>query len=678
MDKLYVFQYLTDGAGNYLTNADGSFMINATQEYPLDMSTAGIASNRGDLRAVNSFSILANDAGDDWTLIINQYNLVGRFPSQATALGALAGCFIHADATADGLEFMISDMIQNGTGQIDEDGDNLMSQTFSAGEFIGTIRNFNKDTWAGTTNSVQQDLMVVGTATEPLLLADPLQTIRVPARYDTSYAFEVRTDKPFPNAILLASETIGPITANITVPSTLVVGQPATASATLTGYDTRIPVKYAWTWTQNPNGISTVVKQETTTSSTSSYTPTGVFNYRVEVELIYAFDDVSTGVSDSEITQLAAQPFEWLQGPEIQYLFQDNYGIIPVVDVDYIGTGAQFSFEWMKDGSPFGTDSASQLLVDPGVYTADVTGQNTWASDTITTRNSITIAASNDVRFVRLWTGLGPSGDDVTDNPPSNTLLYAYAYSDLAGTQLITSDVEFLDDQGVLASFSGTPTPSEVNAAEGTILSVTDIGVAGTDTPTVTYAWSTGATTPTLDTAGLEGTAITCTVTASNQWTPDATAFVDFGTITAQQNYPDWQSSPYAGQITGTTSAAGAVNVDQPQDSVYDPYWAVGPYVFGTLGWQNSSQLKLQGAGGSINTDTATAALPFGVYWNQALGQWFKVTSIARGIQKTEMIYDKDPSTPAFTYNAMASTPATLLLYATDPGDVSAWPAFVP
>ncbi len=480
MDKLYVFQYLTDGAGNYILDGDGNTIVNATSEYPVDMAAAGVASYRGRPRRVNSFSILANDDLSDWTLIINQYDLVGRYPSQAVAIGALVGCFIHADADQDGLELMISDMIQNGTGQIDEDGDNLMSQRISNGTFTGTLRNFNKDTFTGTTNSMQQDALVVGNTVETLLLNDPLQTISVPARYGASFAFEVRTDKPSPNAILLPAEVIGAIDVNISFPAgTPIVGQPLTATATVTGYDSRIPIKYQWTWKENPSGANTMVKTETTTSSTSSYTPTGTANYRAEVELLYALDDTTTGVSDSETSGNAFQPFEWVQGPEILNLAQDQYYVFPTAPADYIGNSpVNFAYEWMKNGSPFGTDSASQILTDPGNYTVDVTGSNTVNSqtytDTILSRNSITIAEpSADVQFIRLFTALGPSGTDVTDNPPANTQLYAYAYSDAAGTQLITDDVTFTYSSSGTYWEDFSVAQSEIDANPGGVVDFT-------------------------------------------------------------------------------------------------------------------------------------------------------------------------------------------------------------
>ena len=675
MDRLLVFQYLKDGAGNYILDGDGNFIVNATAEYPVDLSTAGIASHRGDLRAVNSFAVIANDAGDDWTLIINQYNLVGRFPSQATALGALAGCFIHAGATQDGLEFMISEMVQDGTGQIDEDGDNLMSQKIQNGEFIGTLRNFNKDLWAGTTNSMQQDLLVVGNVTEQLLLNDPLQTIVVPARYDTSYSFEVRTDKPLPNAIALPAEVIPALSVNLSFPvGTPIVDQPLTATATLTNEDARIPVKYQWTWKENPSGANTTVKTETTTSSTSSYTPTDTSNYRVEVEILYALDDSSTGVTDSETSSNAFQPFEWLQGPEIVYQAQDQYQVISTGGVDYEGTiPVTFNYEWMKNGSPFGTDSASQLLTDAGNYTVDVTGSNTVNSqtftDSIVSRNSITITPSVHVDEIRLFTGQTGSGDNAMPvgspvaDPVDGQTYYAFAYSN--GVLISGKPVEWYEGQGVLATFTGTPAPSHVDPTDGDELSVTNIGMAGNPAATISYLWSDGSTSPSLDTTGMEGDVITCTVTASNIWDPVDEATVNFGTVQVPVVANDWDTEP----TTYFHSTAGTVG-----------------YIFNIAGWNSTGT-----SGGDVPPETTTTSggnarmvntvsggwdgsivnslYPYVYVWTAADG-WSKVTQTSTAQFRSALDFD------SVTVNYAGNPDFAFAFYTTDQGDISGWRAY--
>lgn len=448
MDRLLVFQYLKDGAGNYLLDGTDNLIVNATSEYPVELSTAGIASHRGDLRAVNSFSVIANDAGDDWTLIINQYNLVGRFPSQATALGALVGCFIHAGATQDGLEFMISELVQDGLGQIDEDGDNLMSQKIKNGEFIGTLRNFNKDLWAGTTNSMQQDLLVVGNVTEQLLLADPLQTIVVPARYDTSYSFEVRTDKPLPNAISLPAEVIPALTnENLSFPKqTPLVGVAYEADFTVDGLDSRIPVNTVYTWsTSSDGGLNWTERQ---TGSSSSYTPPESYaglRLRCEVELFY-LDSTSTGITSSEATGVIGQIWTWTSDPG---LFESTVGqtiqVTPTFDASFQSTGTGqggsliYQNEFMKNNATVqnNADAFYNFNGDPGTYTCEVTAIQAFNGQLYQSTQDaappviiVEPPPSADVAEIRLFTGIGPSGTEVTNNPPANTQLYAYAYTD--------------------------------------------------------------------------------------------------------------------------------------------------------------------------------------------------------------------------------------------------------
>lgn len=551
MDKLYVFQYLTDGAGNYILDGDGNTIVNATAEYPVDMAAAGVASYRGRPRRVNSFSVLANDDLSDWTLIINQYDLVGRYPSQAVAIGALVGCFIHADADQEGLELMISEMIQQGTGQIDEDGDNLMSQRISNGTFTGTIRNFNKDTFTGTINAAQQDKLVVGSTIEDLLLNDPLQTISVPARYGASFAFEVRTDKSLPNAIQLPAEVIGPLSnPSLGFPvTTPLTGVRYYADFSVDGLDSRIPVNIEYTWlTSSDNGNSWIERQSSTTNYYEPSDNEAGLRLRCEVEVFY-LDGTSTGITDSESTGFIGKIWTWRSGATGQpLLIESTVGqtlqVSPTFNASFQATGSgqggglSFTNEFTRNGTTVQNTTSTFYNYNgtAGTYDCDVTATQTFNGITYTSTSmaapTFVRAPSQDVQFIRLFTALGPSGTDVTDNPPASTQLYAYAYSDAAGTQLITGDVVFNEGQGALAVFTGTPSPSHVDPEDGDELSVIDIGMAGTPAPSISYLWSDGSTAPSLDTTGMEGDAITCTVTASNIWSPDdVVTGIDFGTV---------------------------------------------------------------------------------------------------------------------------------------------------
>jgi hypothetical protein len=143
--------------------------------------------------------------------------------------------------------------------------------------------------------------------------------------------------------------------------------------------------------------------------------------------------------------------------------------------------------------------------------------------------------------------------------------------------------------------------------------------------------------------------------------------------------YPDWQSSPYAGQFIGTTSVTAAVNITT-SSTVYDAYSTTAPVTYEKMGWDNATDVRLTlDVGNSIDTTTSTAAYPFAVYWNPGHNQWYKLESQDRIGAKTTMIYRQVASEgyAAFNFNLMDDAPQTLLIYAADPGDVSGWPAYV-
>lgn len=456
--------YLIDENNEYILDENGDKIIISTQSVEIDenyQAVGGQASTRRRFRTVQSFDVKSSEDQTDWHLIINQQTFVGRYPSQSAAISVLYGIMYQHSGHEDSFAFALEDMVNRGGSTIDPVGDNIMSQEITGGEFKAKIINFSRDVFVGdaTVDFSANQVWLYEDATplsqQTLVIDAASQEYSIPARYDHSYQSVFKVDKNFVptfNQNTLAAIVIPALSANLSFPAaTPVVGQPLTATVALTNYDSRIPVRYQWTWTEDPGGSATVVKTETTTYSSSSYTPTDTLNYRVAVDILYrsgSLSGTSTGVTDSETSAIAAQPFQWIQGPEILATGQqDVYNITPISGVDYEATDpVVFSFEWMKNGSPYGTDSASQALYGEGTYTADVTGQNTLNgqnySGIIVTRNSIVVApAAPDVAEIKLFTGLGPSGYDVTTNPPANTTLYAYAYD--SNGDLITADVTY-------------------------------------------------------------------------------------------------------------------------------------------------------------------------------------------------------------------------------------------
>lgn len=118
-------------------------LVIAGISYPVDLATAGVVSENRQHTGVNSFSIITNEDKDNWVTTINQDDLVGQYATQAQALGALVGCFIHAGADQGGLEYMIDQLAQNGSGHIDPDT-NVMSQVLNRTDVEITVERLAK------------------------------------------------------------------------------------------------------------------------------------------------------------------------------------------------------------------------------------------------------------------------------------------------------------------------------------------------------------------------------------------------------------------------------------------------------------------------------------------------------------------------------------------------------
>ena len=543
--------------------------------YDYDTATTGIAGKRQDLRAIQSFNILVNDAADEWTLYVNHQIFIGRYATQAQAIGALFGCFIHSGADKVGFAAALENQIDSGMSVIAEDGDNIRDTVFGNGQFGAKITNFNSSTFEGNvTVGGQFNKMNLGysgavISTFDLTSESGVQQHTIDARYDVTYESSIQAAIPSLNKAVLPDIVVAPLDVNISTNGVPVVGVPFTAETTLTNYDARIPIQYKWEWHEDPNGSNTLRLSETTSTGTSSYTPTvlGV-SFRITVTCKYALgthagDDVFSSdnppirVQNSETTGLTKDRFSWIQGPEITYLAQDQYNISPVLNTDYIGTDATFAYEWTKDDEAFGTNAATQALSTPGVYQADVTGQNIingiTYSATEGTQNSITISPAAEVADIKLFTTLDPAGTEVTSpiagdpNGTEQTVIqptteyFAYAY-DTNDTLLTADDITWvfpgqdIAPTNVAFTLSGT---EEV----GSVLTASTVTYDG-DTSTLVYSWNgtgptTNASTYLLD-AGDGGNTVTLTVTASNNGgTADGTATTGVIQVPATE---DWDT----------------------------------------------------------------------------------------------------------------------------------------
>ena len=421
--------------------------------YDYDTSTTGIPGQRQDLRAIQSFNILANDTADEWTLYVNNQIFIGRYTTQAQAIGALFGCFIRAGADEVGLAAAMGNQINAGLSVITDDGDNIITQSIQGGEYVGTLSNFNEATFVPTSTVTVGAPTVILNGTPTALNGATSFSGNTPALYFSTNTFTVATAWTGPgilNAIELTPLTVPALSVNVSLPTAVpVVGQPYTASAALTNYDSRIPVKYKWTWFKVVSSTATAVQgPDITTSATNTLLAANLTldstTYKAKVEMLYALNDtIITNADAQETSSPSETTFAWIQGPEITLLSQDQYNISPVLNTDYVGTGATFDYAWTREingiTGPFGTNAATQVLSLEGVYESDVTGQNTVNgtpySGNRDTRNSITITTPVDVTNIKLFLSADPTGTEITA-PIAGVQYYAYAYS---GTTLLTT-----------------------------------------------------------------------------------------------------------------------------------------------------------------------------------------------------------------------------------------------
>ena len=561
--------------------------------YDYDTATTGMAGKRQDLRAIQSFNILVNDAADEWTLYVNHQIFIGRYATQAQAIGALFGCFIHSGADKVGFAAALENQIDSGMSVIAEDGDNITDTVFGNGQFGAKITNFNSSTFEGTvTVGGQFNKMNLGysgavSSTFDLTSESGVQQHTIDARYDVTYESSIQAAIPSLNKAVLPDIVVAPLDVNISTNGVPVVGVPFTAETTLTNYDARIPIQYKWEWHEDPNGSNTPVWSETTYTGTSSYTPlTAGVSFRITVTCKYALgthagDDVFSSdnppirVQNSETTGLTKDRFSWIQGPEITLLSQDEYNISPVLNTDYVGTDATFDYAWTREingvTASFGTNAATQVLSLEGVYESDVTGQNIingiTYSATEGTRNSITILpAGTLVADIKLFLTADPNGTEQTVIQPT-TEYFAYPY-DTNGTRLTDPDTtwvfpgQLVAPSNVAFTLSGTEAVGETLTASA----VTYDGGAST----ITYSWN-GAGVPNDQSTYLldeddEDNTVTLTVTATNNGgTADGTATTGVIDPIAPPGSV-LQTLTYTANASGTIASVTSVGVNVLSD----------------------------------------------------------------------------------------------------------------
>lgn len=215
--------------------------------------------------------------------------------------------------------------------------------------------------------------------------------------------------------------------------------------------------------------------------------------------------------------------------------------------------------------------------------------------------------------------------------------------------------------RGTAPSVSASGDQAADSLTVGDTASVTIDSTTGTPTPNVNYLWKVDDvsqinSTNTFDTTGLSGgEVLTCTVTASNGVSPDATANVNFGTVAALSDWDTYASdgrwrSSFAGgsaptQLASETFFTGTAPTSTERGSAGNYDFAIGPNFF---------------YGAPITGGPPFAGVWDGVQWN---------VGAANGITAGRRKYGDGT-------NIVSGNNYYFVLFKQDPGDPVGWRAY--
>ena len=462
--------------------------------YPIDRASSGIASQRRELRAVNSFTIGATPDLTKWFVVVNQDQHVGRYDTQATALGALMGTLVRGGANEVGAIAALSSMMVAGTGAITPDGDNILGQSVSLGLYSASLRSFDVSTFKGTVGIAGKttNQMFINSGPFPgsvtqdsgqlLIIGSDYQTRTTPARYGSQYSMAVTMANASVPDPLLNSTTKSVISyaaltgLNVSFPvNDPIVGVAFVANSTVTGLNSDIPVEYNWVWSTVVGGVTAEVQNQTTSSITNSYIPvSGNAGKTLKCILTpkYAYDSVSTGLSANETSSTIGEIWTWNAGVTgTPNLIETTAGatltVYPTTNSSSGSTGSgsggglAYTNNFYKDSTSVQDTAATTYNITPvgtsGTYSCDVTVSQSFNGQAYTsTRSAGPNVVVSTVADIKLFTDLART-NEVTGIPPTNTILYAYGY-DSSGT-LITANITWTDS----ASF----VPSDISSLSG-------------------------------------------------------------------------------------------------------------------------------------------------------------------------------------------------------------------
>jgi len=611
--------------------------------YTADLDYARIVHiNNPKFKYVRSFKIIETQDRAVWTLTINQSVLVGQYPTQAAAIGALVGCILHRDGDLEGAEAAITDMLSRGS-TIDPDVNILTLATVGdpVTEIAGTLDlidytalDFAGEPYFAYQNSIDgQVTWGVNGVASAVIEGNRIIAVAGGSQTDTFIgAYGTFAENSAMRAVLLDGVVAAYIDPDYVITDAgpgdgIFLGETLSAGHVL--YDEL--------------GLTSITGNGTTLSLN--------FNTAADAEAWYfgggSYSSANKTIQASDFT---APVTNVCTKVDDEVLFLDN------------GT------------------SPKSISLSKTEYTVSSIVSNVIYKDAV---NDLTLA-------------LEISGES-TAGAPVEIGGFAYAIPTIGGvpegqsyslTYAWSREIPLLD--GLTTSLEGGVAPTLTASGDQTADSLTvgdtasiTASATGTPAPTISYQWKvdavdSGTDQATFDTSGLSGgEALTCVVTASNGVSPDDTAMIDFGTVAAAA--ADWDTAAtVVGRIYGSVNDGNDIDLsfyDGTMWSVVGQTPAMNPIqpeeiTRGTGGagpWTNSAN------GYYFNADTMGSVAPYVGYWNDVLG-WEVGAIITTGVYKSFVTYSlsipwNDPQNPI-------DVPAAMIFYASDPGDPSSWRAY--
>jgi len=527
----FLHTYLVDGVGNYITD-EGQRIILSSYEY----GTTGfdwqrVASSTKKPPFIRSFNIQKFDNGDTWLLKVNQQMLIGLYPSQDAAIQVLHGLFIRCNASREGAEAAMSKQLSQGTSTIDEALNSLvmnrtgedaltfilsdidMGDVTTAG-VIGVQTSLDGITWdvPGFTAGVD------GTV-DPLEVVDSNGYLEInentyyrgvfydlinPGNYNiiTQTGTQLKDDEA-PSGILsvLIRNLAGDGAPEAVYDGSGYVGAAyATPEWTTEDWPEGVSPSYTYSWAYQLDGGALTSVGGSGSTLDLSLVPYGATLKCGAVATAYVNGKIVDSASPAPMVTVAVSeeiPVSFVTNPGADTTDPQVPASVATTAFTAAGTAPiTTTYVWKRGSAAIAGATTSSYTTQPAdvgsVLTCIVTIDNAFGdpdSRTVSFGTVQAAAVSLDVVDIKLFPGISGSGNTAqpvgqeVSSPEPNTQYYAFAYD--GNGVLIQADVTWHEGQGVAATFTGTPAPSHVDPEDGTVLSVTDVGMAGDPAPTV-------------------------------------------------------------------------------------------------------------------------------------------------------------------------------------------------